>query len=479
MTDKYEAVIGLEIHAQLLTETKIFCRCINVYGATPNSKTCPVCLGLPGTLPVLNRTAVEFALRMGLATGSKISKYSRFARKNYFYPDLPKGYQISQYDEPLCYGGEISIRVNGEEKWIGITRIHLEEDAGKSTHDTGELGDTLVDFNRCGVPLIEIVSEPDIRSPQEAYEYLIKLKQILEYLEICNCNMEEGSLRCDANISVRLKGTEEFGVKTEMKNMNSFHGVEKALKFEIDRQSKVLDQGGKILQQTLLWDENSEVARPMRTKEESDDYRYFPEPDLVPLVIDECWIDNIKNNLPELPDEKYKKFLKKYKLRPYDADILTSNSHLADYFEEVSKISEDPSLANKWTQSEILRILKETDTDILNIPISPGRMGELLKMIKGGKITTTVGKDIFDKMLKSGEYPQVIVEKYGLSQISSESELKNIVKAIIAENAKEVENYKAGKKALFGFFMGQVMKRTKGKANPQLTSKLLIELLSK
>lgn len=477
MIKNYEPIIGLEVHAQLLTKSKIFCSCKNVYGAEPNSNTCPVCLGMPGTLPVLNKKAVDFAIKMGLATGSKIAKFSRFARKNYFYPDLPKGYQISQYEEPLCYDGKITIRLGNKEKAIGITRIHLEEDAGKLIHGVGDVGISLVDYNRCGIPLIEIVSEPDIRSPEEAYAYLIKLKQILEYLEICDCNMEEGSLRCDANISLRLRGEKKFGTKAEMKNMNSFHGVQRALQFEIHRQAKILDKGEKVLHQTLLWNESKGIARPMRTKEQSEDYRYFPEPDLVPLQVDDSWINDIRDTLPELPDEKYNRFIRKYKLRDYDANLLVSDKSLADYFESLAKITEDYTISSNWIQTEVLRVLKEKSIDISQFSISPERMGELLKMVKKGVITASVGKDVFNKMIETDKSPIEIVEKEGLIQVSDESEIEEIIKSVIQSYPEEVEKYRAGKKALFGFFMGQVMKQTKGKANPQLTSKLLKDFL--
>jgi len=474
MNDKYEAIIGLEVHAQLLTESKIFCACRNVYGAEPNTQTCPVCLGLPGTLPVLNKKAVEFALRMGLATECKIRPFSRFARKNYFYPDLPKGYQISQYDEPLCDDGRLKIRCEGTEKIIGITRIHLEEDAGKSIHG---MDDTLVDFNRCGVPLIEIVSAPDLRSPAEAYAYLMKLKQTLEYLEICDCNMEQGSLRCDANISLRLRGANRFGTKTEMKNMNSFRGVERALKFEIERQAAVLDAGGTILQQTLLWDESNGVARPMRTKEEANDYRYFPEPDLVPLKIDEQWIREVRDKLPELPDAKFKRFVTEYKLRDYDADLLSSDRHLAAYFEAVNQLVNDPPLVSKWIQGEVLRILTQNEIRITEFPLSPERLAGLLTIVKGGKVTTNVGKEILERMLKNDKTAEAIAVEEKLIQVSDSGAIEKVIRAVLAENPNELERYHAGKQTLFAFFMGQVMKKTQGKANPEVTSKVLKQLL--
>ncbi|MFA7563909.1 MAG: Asp-tRNA(Asn)/Glu-tRNA(Gln) amidotransferase subunit GatB [Candidatus Neomarinimicrobiota bacterium] len=474
MSEKFEPVIGLEVHAQLLTDTKIFCSCKNAYGAPPNSLTCPVCLGMPGTLPVLNRKAVEYAIKMGLATDCSITTFSRFARKNYFYPDLPKGYQISQYDEPLCRNGKIKIQVNGVEKNIGITRIHLEEDAGKSIHG---FDNTLVDFNRCGVALIEIVSEPDLRSPEEAYAYLTKLKQILEYLEICDCNMEEGSLRCDANISLRPIGEEKFGTKTEMKNMNSFRGVERALRFEIERQKAILEKGKNIIQQTMLWDEAKGEARPMRSKEESHDYRYFPEPDLVPLEVDENWKTKISNDLPELPDQKYFRFLNKYNLRHYDAAILTSDKYLAEYFERVNDLINDPQLVSKWIQGEVLRTLSQKNLTPKQIPLAAENLGELLNLIKAGTISANIAKEVFDKMVENNESAKIIVEREKLVQVSDDSELEQIIQTVISENPNEVERYRRGAKNLFAFFMGQVMKKTKGKANPSVANNLLKKAL--
>ena len=474
MSEKFEPVIGLEVHAQLLTDTKIFCSCKNAYGAPPNSLTCPVCLGMPGTLPVLNRKAVEYAIKMGLATDCSITAFSRFARKNYFYPDLPKGYQISQYDEPLCQNGKIKIQVNGIEKNIGITRIHLEEDAGKSIHG---FDNTLVDFNRCGVALIEIVSEPDLRSPEEAYDYLIKLKQILEYLEICDCNMEEGSLRCDANISLRPIGEEKFGTKTEMKNMNSFRGVERALRFEIERQKAILEKGKNIIQQTMLWDEAKGEARPMRSKEESHDYRYFPEPDLVPIEVEENWKTKILNDLPELPDQKYFRFLNKYNLRHYDAAILTSDKYLAEYFERVNDLINDPQLVSKWIQGEVLRTLSQKNLTSKQIPLAAENLGELLNLIKAGTISANIAKEVFDKMVENNESAKIIVEREKLIQVSDDSELEQIIQTVISENPNEVERYRRGAKNLFAFFMGQVMKKTKGKANPSVANNLLRKAL--
>lgn len=480
MSNKYEPVIGLEVHAQLLTDTKIFCRCKNVYGAAPNSLTCPVCLGMPGTLPVLSEKAVEFAIRMGLATGCAITKFSRFARKNYFYPDLPKGFQISQYDEPLCAHGKIVIRLDSGEKTIGITRIHIEEDAGKSLHG---FEDTQVDFNRCGVPLIEIVSEPDMRSPEEAYAYLMKLKQILEYLEICDCNMEEGSLRCDANISLRPVGQEKFGTKTEMKNMNSFRGVERAMKYEIERQAAVLDRGDKVIQQTMLWDEAKGEARPMRSKEESHDYRYFPEPDLVPLEVSDEWLTKIKDNMPRLPDEYREIYITRDNLNPIDSDVLVSSgTTICHYYEEVRDKTNDTILTNNWIQKKILKLKNEINDDnsfknILTNQIPSGSFAELEIMYKNGTISSSTSDTVFDMMVQTGESPQTIVEREKLVQVSDDHALEQIIQSVIAENQTEFERYRGGAKNLFGFFMGQVMKKTQGKANPGVTNNLLRKAL--
>ncbi|MCK9485082.1 MAG: Asp-tRNA(Asn)/Glu-tRNA(Gln) amidotransferase subunit GatB, partial [Candidatus Marinimicrobia bacterium] len=382
--------------------------------------------------------------------------------------------QISQYDEPLCYNGKILIRFNGTEKTIGITRIHIEEDAGKSIHG---YDNTQVDFNRCGVPLIEIVSEPEMHSPEEAYAYLMKLKQILEYLEICDCNMEEGSLRCDANISLRMVGQKKFGTKTEMKNMNSFRGVERALNYEIERQTRILEEGGSITQQTMLWDEAKGEARSMRSKEESHDYRYFPEPDLVPLEVSEEWKNAVRENLPELPDQKYQRFLNDFQLRPYDASLLTADRYLADYFEEVVNIINDPAMVSKWILGEILRILSQNNLTSRQIPLAAEDLGELLNLIKSGKITANIGKIVFDKMLAEHQPAKIIIEREKLIAVSDDAELKQIIQTIIAENPNEVERYRAGAKNLFGFFMGQVMKKTRGQANPNITSHLLKEAL--
>ncbi len=467
---EYEPVIALEMHAQLKTASKMFCACSASYGGSPNSQVCPICLGMPGTLPVLNKRAVEFAIRLVLATGGTVHPRSIFARKNYFYPDLPKGYQISQYEFPLATGGRISIDTEAGPKDIGLIRIHLEEDAGKSIHqENGE--STLVDFNRCGVPLIEIVSKPDLRSPAEGHLFLLKLKQLVEYLDICTGNMEEGSLRCDANISIRPKGAEKFGTRCELKNMNSFRGVERALNYEIERQARILDSGGTIVQQTLLWDEKANVSMPMRSKEESHDYRYFPEPDLLYLDIGADWIEQIKSSMPELPLQRRLRFVEQYGLPAYDADVLTSSRSLADYFEAAAAVSADPKLTSNWIMTELMREIKETE--ISKIKITPENLGELLLMIKSGEISGKIAKDVFAEMVVSGKQPKAIVAGSGLTQISDESYIAQIIDRVISADPDNVKKYLSGKEGLFGFFVGQVMKETGGKANPTLVNKLL------
>jgi aspartyl-tRNA(Asn)/glutamyl-tRNA(Gln) amidotransferase subunit B len=476
---KYEAVIGLEVHAQLLTASKIFCGCSTLFGAEPNSQTCPVCLGMPGVLPVLNKKAVEFAIKMGLATNCRIAPLSKFARKNYFYPDLPKGYQISQYDQPLCENGWIKIELDGKTKKIGITRIHLEEDAGKSVHDEAyvDKDSTLIDLNRCGTPLIEIVSEPDFRSPAECYAYLTKLRKIVRYLKICDGNMEEGSLRCDANISIRPVGQKTLGTKAEIKNMNSFRNVEKALQFEINRQLTMIKEGELIMQSTLLWDANRNEARIMRWKEEAHDYRYFPEPDLVTVTLSTEWIENIKENLPEMPDEKQKRFIRQYQLPPYDAEILTSSVEMADYFENICRRLNQPKLISNWIMSDVLKILKEQGLDIMEFPVSAQRLAELLEAVHENEISGSAAKRVFEYMLTSDETTDHIIEKLGLKQLSDSGEIEQLIENVLRDNPDEVTQYRAGKDKLLGFFIGQVMRASKGKANPQIVNKILKEKL--
>ena len=476
---QYEAVIGLEVHAQLKTKSKIFCFCSTQFGSKPNENTCPICLGMPGVLPILNREVVAFTIKMGLATNCSIASFCRFARKNYFYPDLPKGYQISQYELPLCQKGSVTINLNGNTKKIGITRIHMEEDAGKLIHgeNLGQPDSSYVDFNRTSLPLIEIVSEPDIRSSEEAREYLLKLKATLEYLNICDCNMEEGSLRCDANISLRPKGEEKLGTKTELKNMNSFRNVQRAIEYEVKRQTYILDNDEKVIQQTRLWDTGKNETILMRTKEEAHDYRYFPDPDLVPIVVNGEWIEKIRKDLPELPDEKRKRFVKQYKIPEYDAGVLTSSRPLADYYEQCVEMFPQPKTTSNWIMGDILRVLKTDDKEIMDCPVTPKHLTDMLKMIDDKTISSKIAKTVFEEMYSSGIPPVEIVKKKGLVQISDEDSILRIIQDILNKNKAEVEAYRNGKTKLLGFFVGQVMKATQGKANPALVNKLLKENL--
>jgi aspartyl-tRNA(Asn)/glutamyl-tRNA(Gln) amidotransferase subunit B len=480
LNDTYESVIGLEVHAQLLTETKAFCGCPTAFGAAPNANVCPVCLGLPGALPVLNRKAVEFALRLGLALGSTITSRSSFARKNYFYPDLPKGYQISQFEFPLCRGGAIEIEsADGTRRRIGIHHAHLEEDAGKSIHDRGS--ETLVDVNRCGVPLVEIVTEPDIRSPRDAALALAGIRRLVTYLEICDGNMEEGSLRCDANVSVRRRGEQTLGTKTEVKNMNSFRNVERALEYEIQRQMSLVDDGGTVQQETLLWDAERGVALPMRSKEESRDYRYFPDPDLVPVVVDETWVGRIREGLPELPGARRDRFVETLGLPRYDAEVLTAERGTAEYFEEaLGALAEatglkPPAVAkpvSNWVMTEILRVAGERNTAVRDSPVSPRRLAGLLALIHNGTISGSIAKEVFGGMLAGADAESVVREK-GLVMISDGDAIHRAVSAVLEQFPVQAEQYRAGQAKLFGFFMGEVMKQTGGKANPRIVTDLL------
>jgi aspartyl-tRNA(Asn)/glutamyl-tRNA(Gln) amidotransferase subunit B len=471
----YEPVIGLEVHAQLLTKSKIFCNCSTLFGNEPNTLTCPVCTGLPGSLPVLNKTVLEYTLRAALATHCRISPYSQFARKNYFYPDLPKGYQISQYELPLATDGYIDIQSDGQKKRIGIIRIHMEEDAGKLLHDlSSDRGaHSYVDFNRTGVPLIEIVSAPDIRSPEEASAYLRKLRAILMFLDVCDGNMEEGSFRCDANISLRPKGQQALGVKTELKNMNSFRNVQRALDFEIRRQTGLLDQGEGIVQETRLWDAPKGVTSSMRGKEEAQDYRYFPDPDLVPLVIDPQWIETTRAHLPELPEAKKERFIRDYGIPEYDAEVLTTSKPLANYYEACLRSYNKPKIVSNWIMSELLRELKRDEREIEDCPVPAPHLSEMLKMIDDGTISGKIAKNVFEEMYRSGKRAEEIVKEKGWVQVKDSTEIENIIDQVISANPKEVEGYRKGKEKLFGFFVGQVMKATQGKANPQLVNELL------
>ena len=473
---EFESIIGLEVHAQLLTRTKIFCSCSTEFGAPPNTHTCPVCLGMPGVLPVLNRKVVEHTIRMGLATHCTITRMSRFARKNYFYPDLPKGYQISQYECPIAEHGYVDIEINHTKKKIGITRIHMEEDAGKLQHDPYR-PISFVDFNRAGVPLIEIVSEPDIRSPEEASQYLRHLRSILRYLEICDGNMEEGSFRCDANVSIRAVGTKEYGTRAELKNMNSFKNVERALTYEVERQKTLIEDGKEVVQETRLWDADKGVTISMRGKEEAHDYRYFPDPDLVPLVIDEAWITSVKEGLPELPEEKKERFINAYDLPSYDAEVLTTSKGLANYFEACVKKFPQPKQVSNWIMGSLFSVLKTQEKEIGESPITSDGLVELLQLIDTGTISGKIAKTVFEEMVRTGKSAQQIVEAKGLVQVTDIGAIKEVVEKVLSQFSREVAGYKSGKKKLFGFFVGQVMKETGGKANPQVVNEILRKLL--
>ncbi len=480
--ENYEPVIGLEVHAQLLTKSKAFCSCSTTFGNDPNSNVCPVCLGMPGVLPVLNKNHVEFILKMGLATNCIIASQSIFARKNYFYPDLPKGYQISQYEEPICANGWLDVELkDGTMRRIGITRIHMEEDAGKSIHDQDT--DTLVDVNRCGVPLIEIVSEPDMHTPHEAYQYLSLIRQIVTYLGICDGNMEEGSLRCDANVSVRKKGETKLGTKLEVKNLNSFRFVEKALEYEINRQIEALENGEQIVQQTLLWDSDKGICVPMRSKEEAHDYRYFPDPDLVPVLVNQEWIDDTKAKMPELPAARRDRYISEFKLLKYDADIITAEHELADYFDGIIsdlkiKNEETFKIASNWTMTDVLRVVHDQHVAVSDFPITPKNLSDMINLIIDGTISGKIAKDVFEEMLKTNEPPKTIVEKKGLVQVSDVAAIEKVIDEILANNQEQVEQYKSGKQQVFGFFVGQTMKAMKGKANPKVVNEVLQRKLS-
>jgi len=477
---KYEAVIGLEVHVQLLTQSKIFCGCSTRFGDPPNSNTCPVCLGLPGALPVLNRQAVTMAMKAAMALNCTINPRSRFARKNYFYPDLPKGYQISQYDEPLAEHGWIDIEVEGRRKRIGITRVHLEEDAGKSLHEGFPDSDrkSYIDLNRTGVPLIEIVSEPDISTPEEAYDYLTRLKTIMLYLEVSDCNMEEGSLRVDANVSVRRAGATAFGTKTEVKNLNSFRFLQKALAYEIERQIEIVESGGEITQETRLYDSREGRTYGMRSKEYAHDYRYFPEPDLLPLVISDAWKEEIRRSLPELPEARKQRFIRDYALPEYDAGQLTSSKLLADYFEEVARTSGEPKLAANWVLSELMYLLKESGREIERSPVSAQNLAELISLVKQGTVSGKMGKDILAAMFTSSMTAREVMAAQGLAQINDPEKIAAVAREIMAAHPRQVEQYRGGKIATLGWFVGQVMKATRGQANPQLVQDVLKKELS-
>jgi aspartyl-tRNA(Asn)/glutamyl-tRNA(Gln) amidotransferase subunit B len=467
----YELVVGLEVHCQLNTNSKAFCGCSTEFGKPANTNVCPVCLALPGALPVLNRRVVEDAVKLGLATDCTIARQSILARKNYFYPDLPKGYQISQYEEPVCSEGMIHVDTDDGRKNIRLVRIHVEEDAGKSIHDIGD--DTFIDVNRCGVPLLEIVSYPDIRSAKEASAYLQKLRQIVKYLGVSDGNMEEGSLRCDANVSVRLKGAEEYGTRTEIKNMNSFKSVEKAIEYEAQRHIDVLESGGKIVQETRLWDADKLETRSMRGKEFAHDYRYFPDPDLVPVQIDDEMLERMKLELPEFPEARSERFVREFGIPDYDAGVLTAEREVADYFENVVRSSGDAKAASNWVMGEVLRTLKEKNIPVASFSVSPERLGGLIGLIAGGTISNTIAKQVFERMQETADDAKAIVEKEGLAQVSDTSEIEKVVQDIIDANSGQVEQYRSGKTRIFGFFVGQCMKAMKGKANPVVVNEIL------
>jgi aspartyl-tRNA(Asn)/glutamyl-tRNA(Gln) amidotransferase subunit B len=486
---EYEAVIGLEIHAQLKTQTKIFCGCSAAFGGEPNAFTCPVCLGMPGALPVLNRKVIEMAAKAALSLNLKINQESIFARKNYFYPDLPKGYQISQYDRPFSEHGWVEIPTSErddqgrptewQKKRFHITRLHIEEDAGKSIHEgmPQSAARSYVNLNRSGVPLVEIVSEPDFRSSWEAYDYVQYLRKTLTYIDICDGNMEEGSLRCDANVSVRPKGQEKFGTKTEIKNLNSFRFVQKALEYEIKRQIEVLSDGGRVIQETRLWNDREGRTYVMRTKEEAHDYRYFPEPDLPPLVVSESWLSGLSGQMPELPEARRERFQKEHSLNMEESMLLTQSREMADYYEQVVRSSENPRHAANWVLSELLRELKNANLEITECPVKADYLGLLIKLINNNTISGKMAKEIFEKMFQTGKAPQKIIDELGLSQVTDPAVIREAIAKAITDNPKQVENYCGGKQTLFGFFVGQVMKATQGKANPQMLNDLLKEML--
>jgi len=472
---RYEAVIGLEVHVQLATATKIFCGCPVSFGAPPNTNVCPVCLGLPGALPVLSRQAVELAIKAALALNCRIRPESRFARKNYFYPDLPKGYQISQYDKPLAEQGWIDLAVGGAHRRIGITRIHMEDDAGKSIHDGFRDSDrySYVDLNRCGTPLIEIVTQPDMRSSDEAYAFLTELKQALQFVEVSTCDMEKGQLRCDANVSVRLRSAEKLGIKAEVKNLNSFRFLRQALDFEIARQVAVLESGGRVVQETRMYNPDYGETHAMRSKESAHDYRYFPEPDLVPLRVSKQWLGEIQATMPELPARKRLRFLSEYGLREYDADVLTQSRAVSDYFETAAGVSGDPKATANWVMGELMGLLKAAGKTITDAPVTAQHLGELVSLIAGGELSGKMAKEVFAKMAATGDSPAAIVEREGLKQISDSSALETVIAEVIAANPRQIEQYAAGKTTVLNFLVGQVMRATRGQANVVAVKELL------
>ncbi|MGC9518606.1 MAG: Asp-tRNA(Asn)/Glu-tRNA(Gln) amidotransferase subunit GatB [Desulfuromonadaceae bacterium] len=474
MSDTYEVVIGLEVHVQLTTQTKIFCGCTTEYGSSPNSHTCPVCLGMPGALPVLNRQVVENAIKAGLATNCSIAPRSIFARKNYFYPDLPKGYQISQFELPVCEHGYLDIETEERGKQrIGITRIHMEEDAGKLLHSNEPGVGSLVDLNRACTPLLEVVSEPDMRSSDEAIAYLKQLHQIVRYLDICNGNLEEGSFRCDANVSVRPRGQKEFGTRTELKNINSFRFIKEGIEYEVERQIELIEDGGEVVQETRLFDSDSGTTRSMRGKEEAHDYRYFPDPDLVPLVIDSEWVAQVRDEMPELPVEKMQRFITEFDLPASVAEVLTAERSFAEYFEACTRLHKDARACANWVMGDIQRMLNETGMDIEQIPVTPEMLCGILERIADNTISGKIGKQVFDLMWESGKDADTIIEEQGLKQVTDSGALEAMVDEVIAANPAQAQEFKEGKDKLLGFFVGQVMKASRGKANPGMVNELL------
>ncbi len=474
----YEVIIGLEVHAELSTKTKIFCSCPTKFGAAPNTQTCPICMAMPGTLPVLNEKVVEYVVKAGLATNCEISRNSKNDRKNYFYPDLPKAYQISQYDQPLCEHGYVEIDTKEGKKKIRLTRIHIEEDAGKLNHDEFA-GGSLVDLNRAGVPLIEIVSEPDLRSSEEVEEYLKRLKSILEYIEVSDCKMQEGSFRADVNVSVRKKGDSKLGTRTEMKNMNSFRSITRAIEYEVDRQIDVIEDGGEVEQETLRWDDVSGKTFPMRDKEDAQDYRYFPDPDLVAIKLSEEYIENIKKSLPELPESRKERYLKEYGLSEKDANIITESKYLSDLFEGAIKVCNNAKAVNNWIISDISRILNETEMEPIEIPFDSNQLGKLVILIDKGTISSSIGKKVLEELFENPRDPEEIIKEKGWIQISDEGAIKEVVLKVLEENPQSVADYKGGKDKALGFLVGQAMKETKGKANPQMLNKMFLEELKR
>ena len=476
--EDYEVIIGLEVHAELSTKTKIFCSCPTKFGAAPNTQTCPICMAMPGTLPVLNEKVVEYAVKAGLATNCEISRNSKNDRKNYFYPDLPKAYQISQYDKPLCEHGYVEIDTKEGKKKIRLTRIHIEEDAGKLNHDEFA-GGSLVDLNRAGVPLIEIVSEPDLRGSEEVEAYLRKLKSILEYIEVSDCKMQEGSFRADVNVSVRKKGDQKLGTRTEMKNMNSFRSITRAIEYEVDRQIDVIEDGGEVEQETLRWDDVSGKTFPMRDKEDAQDYRYFPDPDLVAIKLSEEYIENIKKSLPELPESRKERYLKEYQLSEKDANIITSSKYLSDLFEGAIKVCNNPKAVNNWIISDISRILNETEMEPIEIPFDSQQLGKLIILIDKGTISSSIAKKVLVEMFEHPRDPEDIIDEKGWVQISDEGAIKDVVLKVLEANPQSVADYKGGKDKALGFLVGQAMKETRGKANPQMLNQMFLEELKK